>query len=69
MIIDTTDLRPFLVKILKADKEETNGTGFFCHPNGYILTCYHVIEKYIDKRKAEVNLLYKDNPFTPEPPS
>jgi len=52
------DLSPYLVKILLPNKETINGTGFFCHPEGYILTCYHVIEPHLNKN--EVSIIYKD---------
>ncbi len=59
MSVEIRDLEQYLLKILQPDKEETNGTGFFCHPGGYILTCYHVIEPYLDACKNEVNVIYK----------
>ena len=54
------DLRPYLVKILWSDKETINSTGFFCHPDGYILTCYHVIEPYLKEAcKSSKDYKYK----------
>ncbi len=50
------NLEQYVQKILQPDKEEINGTGFFCHPGGYILTCYHVIEPHLKAGKTEVNV-------------
>src|SRR5262245_53630260 len=52
------DLRPYLVKILALDENEVNGTGFLCHPDGYVLTCRHVIEHHLRCGSAQVSLLY-----------
>ena len=57
------DLRPYLVKILWSDKKTINSTGFFCHPDGYILTCYHVIEPYLKENKDEVPIIYQDDVY------
>ena len=40
------DLLTYLVKVL-TPAEKVNGTGFFCLPEGYILTCYHVIAPWL----------------------
>ncbi|WP_306534704.1 HEAT repeat domain-containing protein [Geobacter sp.] len=42
------DLRHYLVQVLNP-AGEVEGTGFLCHPEGYVLTCWHVIETW---RKA-----------------
>lgn len=39
-------LRPVVVAILD-HRGDVFGTGFFITPDGYILTCYHVIERYL----------------------
>lgn len=50
-IID--QIRPAIVSILLTDEKQDlqnakpNGTGFFITSNGYILTCYHVVEPMI----------------------
>jgi S1-C subfamily serine protease len=44
-------LKPAVVAVL-ADKETVNGTGFFVTSDGYILTCYHVIEKHLSANKV-----------------
>jgi HEAT repeat protein len=56
------DLRPYLVKVLlpgaaKIDGTKINGTGFVCHPKGYVLTCYHVVEPYLRTGKTEATLV------------
>ena len=51
-------LRPCLLKILTPDEEQINGTGFFCHPEGYVLTCWHVIEGHLRRKLTEVTVLY-----------
>jgi tRNA A37 threonylcarbamoyladenosine biosynthesis protein TsaE len=57
------DLRPYLVKILVHSKNIVNGTGFFCHPDGYILTCYHVIKPYLNDNRTEIDIRYQDKSF------
>jgi HEAT repeat protein len=57
------DLRPYLAKILVPSKNIVNGTGFFCHPDGYILTCYHVIKPYLDDNRTEIDIRYQDKSF------
>ncbi len=59
MSVEIRDLEQYLLKILQPDEEKINGTGFFCHPAGYILTCYHVIEPHLNACKNEVNVIYK----------
>ena len=53
------DIERYLLKILQPEKEEINGTGFFCHPDGYILTCYHVIEPHLNAGKTDVHVIYQ----------
>lgn len=51
------DLRPYVVKILNPFNEP-GGTGFVCHPEGYLLTCWHVLLswKEVGKRQGMVLL-------------
>ncbi|MEI8173892.1 MAG: serine protease, partial [Deltaproteobacteria bacterium] len=51
MIFDLKNLQDYTVKILDPNDESIVGTGFFFHPDGYILTCYHVIEPILNKQK------------------
>lgn len=37
-----------IVRILKKDSDETIGTGFLINQQGCFLTCYHVIEPFLD---------------------
>ena len=57
---DEKNLRKYPLKILLPDEEIINGTGFFCHREGYILTCYHVIKPYLEINKAEVRVVYQN---------
>lgn len=52
MNLDLMNLQDYTVKILCPNKESTIGTGFFIHPDGYILTGYHVIEPYLCKNET-----------------
>jgi len=60
MSVGIGDLEQYVLKILQPEKKETNGTGFFCHPDGYILTCYHVIEPHLNAGENDVNVIYRD---------
>ena len=60
MSVGIGDLEQYVLKILQPEKKETNGTGFFCHPDGYILTCYHVIQPHLNAGKNDVNVIYRD---------
>ena len=53
------DLRPYLVKVL-TPAEKVNGTGFFCNPEGFILTCYHVVKPWLTKSN-EVFVVHKNS--------
>jgi hypothetical protein len=46
-------LRKAVVAILD-DNGKVFGTGFFVTPDGYILTCYHVIEKFLSAKKVDI---------------
>jgi len=56
MSVGIGDLEQYVLKILQPERRETNGTGFFCHPDGYILTCYHVIEPHLKAGRNDVNI-------------
>ncbi|PXF53612.1 MAG: hypothetical protein C4B56_01705 [Candidatus Methanophagaceae archaeon] len=60
MSVEIGDLEQYVLKILQPERRETNGTGFFCHPDGYILTCYHVIEPHLNAGENDVNVIYRD---------
>lgn len=57
MINEIGDLRAYLVKILHPESKDINGTGFFCHPDGYVLTCWHVITPYLKQKESRVILI------------
>jgi len=44
---DIGDLRPYLVEVLQPNGTTVRGTGFVCHPQGFILTCYHVVAPWV----------------------
>jgi HEAT repeat protein len=57
MKVDLLNLEQYLVRILAPNSNEVVGTGFFCKPDGWILTCHHVInaiEPYIEKANPSV---------------
>ena len=58
MSAEIGDLEQYVLKILQPERRE-NGTGFFCHPDGYILTCYHVIEPHLNAGRNDVNVIYR----------
>ncbi len=63
MSAEIGDLEQYVLKILQPERRETNGTGFFCHPDGYILTCHHVIEPHLNagrNGRNDVNIIYRD---------
>ena len=39
------ELRPYLVQILHP-LGTVEGTGFLCHPDGFVITCWHVMESW-----------------------
>jgi HEAT repeat protein len=39
-----TTLKNSLVRIIDSDNNTTLGTGFFCSPEGHVLTCSHVVK-------------------------
>jgi HEAT repeat protein len=43
------ELSPYVVKVLKSDGR-VSGTGFFCHPSGFVLTCRHVVNPVLNAR-------------------
>jgi len=60
VILDERNLQSHLVKILHPDNQGVNGTGLFCHPEGYVITCYHVIAPYIQADRIDVAVDYQD---------
>jgi len=51
MNLDLKNLHEYTVKIFLANGDSIIGTGFFFHPDGYILTCYHVIDPSLSTDK------------------
>ncbi|MGJ0482924.1 MAG: HEAT repeat domain-containing protein [Methylomicrobium sp.] len=58
MIKEIGDLRQYLIKVLAPDSEVLNGTGFLCHPDGYALTCYHVITPWLKQERYEIQVIH-----------
>ena len=56
----------YLVKVLEPDGGEINGTGFLCLKEGFVLTCYHVVEPYIEKACKDVRIDFKDEEYSAE---
>jgi S1-C subfamily serine protease len=50
----TEGLRPAIVAILAG--EDVIGTGFFVTSDGYVLTCYHVIEPLLDGGNNQITI-------------
>ncbi|GKS65429.1 hypothetical protein YTPLAS72_27330 [Nitrospira sp.] len=46
-------LRPYVVQVMDPLGIHVVGTGFFCHPEGVILTCWHVIKSWADKARTK----------------
>jgi hypothetical protein len=47
------ELRPYVVKVLRANGRVI-GTGFFCHPEGFVLTCRHVIDPLLNLNRGYI---------------
>jgi|GEM_PF-6946438 len=46
MKLDLKNLGEYIFYVASFNDKEPCGSGFFCHPQGYFLTCYHVIEEF-----------------------
>lgn len=51
MNFDSKNLQNYSVKILHPDGNSIIGTGFFFHPEGYVLTCHHVIDTFYSEQE------------------
>ena len=66
---DFKNLQDYTVKILNPNDDSIVGTGFFFHPEVYILTCYHVIDAILITQKESTsnnNLFRISVNYTPE---
>jgi HEAT repeat protein len=45
------ELRPYVVKVLRPNGR-VSGTGFFCHPKGFVLTSRHVVNPILKKGRG-----------------
>jgi len=59
------DLRPYLVRVLDS-LGEVAGTGFLCHPDGYALTCWHVLKSWEDAGRTRGEVLFDEAKVTAE---
>ncbi|WP_306534708.1 HEAT repeat domain-containing protein [Geobacter sp.] len=57
------DLRHYLVQVLNP-AGEVEGTGFLCHPEGYVLTCWHVIAQWLKVGCETGEVFYQGNCIT-----
>ncbi|MBF0556318.1 MAG: trypsin-like peptidase domain-containing protein, partial [Nitrospirae bacterium] len=64
MPIDDRQIGKYLIKILYPE-DQVNGTGFMCHPDGYALTCYHVIKPHV-LENYRLNIIYQDVEYETE---
>jgi HEAT repeat protein len=57
-------LQPYTVKLLWPGTEMVAGTGFFCHPEGFVLTARHVVDKILKEGDSEdeINLGWDGRP-------
>lgn len=55
-MIDERDFSRFTVRVL-SPQMDLKGTGFWCHPFGYIITCFHVIKEYIEEESVVIEWL------------
>ena len=63
VIKEIGDLRQYLVKVLTPD-DKVNGTGFLCHPDGYALTCYHVITPWLKQQQNEIHVIHGEQTYS-----
>jgi HEAT repeat protein len=55
------DLRPYIVQVLHP-LGMVEGTGFLCHPDGFVLTCWHVLESWRQINKTEGEVQFQGKP-------
>jgi HEAT repeat protein len=52
------DLHPYLIQVLNP-LGEVEGTSFVCHPDGYALTCWHVVESWHETSGEKGKVVYR----------
>jgi HEAT repeat protein len=53
------DLRPYLIQVVHGLEDVVEGTGFICHPEGFALTCWHVVKEW-PQREGRGEVIWRE---------